>query len=199
MILMNRVRSFFANLQSTDSLLQQLRSSANLAALASLAVLKERMAHQDGSLENCDLSGANLANATFATSKFQQANFSGANLQNTYFFEVDAVGARFNAANLSGANLRSARMQEADFQDANLSGANFARADLSGASLQNANLHHANFWQTTLKGADLRGADLTGANVTDVRCNETTILPDGTPWSDEVNWAAFTHHDESHK
>ena len=56
------------------------------------------------------------------------------------------------------------------------------RAVLRGADLRGADLRYAN-----LKGADLSRADLAGARIHEIRCNELTILPDGTYWSADVN------------
>jgi uncharacterized protein YjbI with pentapeptide repeats len=189
---MKRLRVFFKKFQSTDNLLAQVRNNGNQSALAALEALKERVAHQDGTLQNLDLSGANLSKATLAASDLQAVDFSGAKLGHAYFLEANLQKANFNKAQMIFANFRAANLRGASFKAALLENANFSRADLGNVNLQNANLRQANFWRTNLKGANLTDANLVDASLSDVICDETTILPDGEAWSENVAWTHFT-------
>lgn len=189
---MKRLRVFLKKFQSTDSLLSDIRSNGNKSALAALEALKERVAHQDGTLQNMDLSGAKLSEATLAASDLQSVDFRGAKLEHAYFLEANLQEANFDYAEMTFANFRGANLQGASFKQAKLDKANFARTDLSQANLEDANLSGANFWRTTLKGANLKGINLVDATLSDVICDETTILPDGKIWSENVDWSKFT-------
>jgi uncharacterized protein YjbI with pentapeptide repeats len=63
---------------------------------------------------------------------------------------------------------------------------------LTGANLANALLVGANFWRTMLIGANLSEANLVDAKLVDIQADETTILPDGSSWSSDVDWRRFT-------
>jgi predicted secreted protein len=102
--------------------------------------------------------------------------------------------------NHSHSNLSFAILEETNLTGANLSGADLSyglmlKVNLTGANLQFATLRSANLRSATLIGAamdgvdltktDLRGANLTGANVTDealsaAKCDENSVLPDGS-------------------
>jgi uncharacterized protein YjbI with pentapeptide repeats len=193
---MKQLRTLFLRFQPTQNLLTQLRVGSNATALALLDIIKERAAHQDGTLRQIDLRGAQLTGATFATAELTGSDFSGAELINCYFYDSKLQSTSFVKANLSGANFRSAALQGADFDHSLLSAANFSRADLSGVRLTHANLSGANFWQTVLRGANFSGADLLHATMIDVVCDASTILPDGTSWTPQTDWSAFTRRAE---
>ena len=63
----------------------------------------------------------------------QEANLWGANLRGANLQEANLWGANLQEANLQGANLQEADLQEANLRGANLQGANLQEADLRGA------------------------------------------------------------------
>jgi uncharacterized protein YjbI with pentapeptide repeats len=104
--------------------------------------------HDNTTLREADLRGANLREADLRGADLWRANLRGANL-----WGADLWGADLQEANLREANLREANLREANLWGANLRGANLWEADLQGADL----------WGADLRGADLREADLRGA------------------------------------
>jgi hypothetical protein len=106
--------------------------------------------HDNATLQEADLWGADLRVANLQEADLQEANLLGADLWR---------------ADLRRANLRRANLRVADLQEANLRGANLQEADLWGADLQGADLRGANLWEADLQGADLREADLREANL----------------------------------
>lgn len=189
---MQRLKSFFNRFQSLDTLLKQVKNAKNTDALAAMAVLIERMAHQDGSLVAADFAGAKLSHLTLASSELESIDFRQATLHEAYFYAANLERAIFDQADLTGANFRSANLQSARLQGATLDAVNFARSHLQGAQLQKARLSGANFWQTNLIGTVLSGASLHGMTITDVICDETTILPNGEAWQADCDWTRFT-------
>ncbi|MEL6524512.1 MAG: pentapeptide repeat-containing protein [Chloroflexota bacterium] len=189
---MQRLKSLYNRIKSSEQLLEQVRDGDNLDALSALGVLKEREALTDGSFEGLDLNSANLAQATFAAGKMRDIVLQGATLTHTYFHTTQVQGADFSQANLTYANFREAYAQEANFSEAICTHANFSRADLTRTNFTHADLQNANFWSTTLVSANLAGATLTGATLIDVVCDASTILPDGSAWHADVDWSVFT-------
>ncbi|TFH47273.1 MAG: pentapeptide repeat-containing protein [ANME-2 cluster archaeon] len=109
-------------------------------------------------LNEADLSGANLIQATIIEADLSGAYLSGANLSGTNLIEANLSGADLFRvdlieANLSGANLNRANLIEANLSVANLSGANLSGAYLSGANLNRANLSGAILSNTKFFGA----------------------------------------------
>ena len=163
------------------------------AASVLLDSLRERMAFQDGSLEEVDWSLACLDSAVLASCRLTQANFARASLRGAYFAYSDL---RF--VNLEHADLFEAHMREANLQSANLNGCdlrctNLARANLAGAELANANLSDANLWETNLSGANLTGARLTRCSLHNVITDTATILPDERSCRSTSELQAFTN------
>ncbi len=115
-----------------------------------IEALRERLAHQDGSLEGSDFSGASLDGALLAACRLAGARFAGAALRGAYFGYADLSYADFTGADLRDANFREAQLTGADFTGADLRGANFARARLKEAKLSEADLRGANFWGAEL-------------------------------------------------
>jgi uncharacterized protein YjbI with pentapeptide repeats len=117
------------------------------------------------SLVDADLSGVNLAGASFLG------------------VPIDLTGARFDGATLTQTDFRLARLAGATFENVKAAGASFTAADLSadgtrpGASFAgpNTNLQGANFVNANLSGdgthpgASFQGGDLTGAVFTGAR------------------------------
>jgi hypothetical protein len=111
-------------------------------------------------LQQVDLSGANLWGAFLSDANLSEAYLSGANLS-----EADLSGALLRKAKLSGATLSGAFLREADLSETILSGANLSEAFLRGAILSGANLRGVNLSGADLRGAILSGAELSGADV----------------------------------
>lgn len=117
----------------------------------------ERLDLTDVRLRGQDLSGRNLARATFH-GLFEDVRFDGANLEESTF--------------------RKAYLDQCGFDGARLREANFRRASLEACSFKNADLRDADFTSATGGDLDFRGADLVGAILfetvfTGIRANGT--------------------------
>jgi uncharacterized protein YjbI with pentapeptide repeats/O-antigen/teichoic acid export membrane protein len=152
-------------------------------------------------LQRATLTGANLRQAVLAGADAQEArlaladlrgadlsrsNFRGADLLKAQLQGATLTGADFQDAHLGEAQLQEARLMDADLQRAALTGAILTGADLTGAILQAAYLDAAD-----LSGANLTGADLQWARLDNAQFDETTVLPDGTLWTPEVDLYRF--------
>jgi uncharacterized protein YjbI with pentapeptide repeats len=186
-----RIRQLTGRFVSDESHLHTLKTGDNASALNALFHLKEREWLQTGKLCRHDLSGARLNKATFARAELRGVNFSGARLHQAYFYQAQMQEVLLVGADLSDANLRAAILPLADLSRATCLRANLARVDLSGARLQSTNLQEANLWNADLQSADLTDADLSGANMTNITCDDETVLPDGSKWSADVDWSRF--------
>ena len=159
---------------------------------ALLDALKERLAHQDGTLAAVDWSDARLDGALLSSCSLTETSFSRASLIGAYFGYSDLRHASFEATDLQDANLRQALLEYANMSGANLSGANLARANLSHSILIDANLSEANLWETDLRGANLSRALLSGCAIQNIRTDQFTILPDGNHCGEPHELEAFT-------
>lgn len=148
------------------TLIVQMRSSDEVTVENALEQLRVNGWLEDGTLADEQLS------AKYLTS----ANLSGARLTDANLSHTILVG-----TNLSGANL----------ENANLSTSVLMKTNLSGANLRNANLFATFMMNTDLSGVDLLGAELKHTRLSDVICDENTILPDGTKWTEDVNWSTY--------
>jgi len=119
-----------------------------------------------------DLSGLDLQRFDLSARDLSFANFWGAELSYTEFEASDLTAVDFTDAVLRGANLRGAILL-----NSNLTG-----AVLRGASFANANLENANLTASELTDADLLGT----------KFNDSTILPNGEPWTSEIDMKEFT-------
>lgn len=184
-------------------LMSMLRSNENVVVESALAGLKACDWDRDGTLRGVNLRGVRL---------------EGANLR-----FADLRGANLRGARLKGANLGLARLEGADLRDADLRDADLRLAGLRGADLKFAKLQDANLFRSTLEDADLAGARLEGTNLGlarlrganlgiaerqgiavefverlgSVKCDEMTILPDFTHWTEDVNWRDFDAFDST--
>lgn len=154
--------------------------------------LKERLAHQDGSLDHVDWSGAELKGALLSSCRMKYAKLPQALLRGAYFGYSDMRASDFSLADLRECHFREARLNNAIFDRANLREANFARAVLKGCSFRAADLSSANFWRADLRGADLTDALISNCNMHDALVDETTRLPDGEPCGSDICWDIFT-------
>jgi hypothetical protein len=111
-------------------------------------------------LNNANLSGANLDDASLFSSNLVAAIFDNASLRNTNLEDGYAPGASFVNADLRGANLYFAF-----FRGGNLSGANFSNNWLSSVDFESSILQNALFTGSNLSGVDMRNSDLRGAEL----------------------------------
>ena len=93
-------------------------------------------------------------------SNLSNANLSEANLSNTKLIDADLSNTRFNSATLNDANLSNTNLSHAIFTNANLSNANLSSANLGNANLSYTNLHNADLRFANLQKAYLHNADL---------------------------------------
>jgi len=193
---LNRVRRTIGArwyaLMPTDKLLKLVADQGHSAkADILIEALKERRAHQDGSLDHLDWSSARLSGALLSSCRLKHARFSGAQLRGAYFGYSDACSADFSGSDLREANLREARLTDAIFDGANLRDANLARAILRGSSFVAADLTKANLWGADLRGANLTKASLADSKIFNVMIDASTILPDGRHCADAIRWSRF--------
>ncbi|MBI3408217.1 MAG: pentapeptide repeat-containing protein [Planctomycetes bacterium] len=129
-----------------------------------------------GSLEGAYLAKACWAKVSLQNLSINDADLSGANLRSGNLFRARAVQVNFRGAVLKGATLEHGDFTAADFSDAELTEARAIRSNFSGAKLENANLDggvftSANFEAANLNQAKLQGdfadANFTNAGVTD--------------------------------
>lgn len=153
-----------------------------------------------------NLSGADLNCANLDKAVLANANLTNATMQNATLVGAILGGAKLNNANLYVANLTKAYMTGVRFDGAymrftNLSDVKLDRAylrnvDLSGVRLEGADLQYSSLKGSNLEDALLSGANLTGANLTDVllsnaKFDETTLLRDGSMWSEGRDLSEF--------
>ena len=157
-----------------------------------IEAVKERLAHQDGSLDYLDWSSANLNGALLSSCRMKHANFSSALLRGAYFGYSDMSAADFSFADLRESHFREATLTDSTFEGTNLQDANFARAVLVGSSFVAADLTNVNFWRADLRGANLTDALLKNCIMVDVVVDDRTTLPNGETCTDRVFWDRFT-------
>lgn len=112
--------------------------------------------------------GDSLNNLVFS---LQNSNLSGADIRGINF-----PRANLDYCNLSAALLNKAFLWRAGFDRGNLSGANLTEADLKEASFFNTNLRKANLSKTWLFETDFNSADLSGANFTNANIQGSVIF-----------------------
>lgn len=132
-----------------------------------------------------DLAGANLLGTTLNEVDLTGANLEKVNLRGADWNDVDLSGASLVGANLAGAdftgsllsdvNLAGANLQRCSLALANLSGANLSGANLTEANLTNANFSDANLTDANLTGADLQCAGLVRTKLTGVKLDNTNV------------------------
>ena len=117
------------------------------------------------SLEDLDLSGADLHDIDFTERSLAYSKLDGANLK----------GAKLNRAKLSHASLVGASLEGAKLDGADLESANLSKVRADKASFVKANLVHANLEQASLNGAVLDDADLSDVDATRAGFSEAKL------------------------
>ena len=113
-------------------------------------------------LEECNLSGGDLEDASFLLTKFtDDCILNGASFANAMMDQTD-----FIEANLSGASFSAARLDKTTFESCNLTGAGFNRAMVRSVSFKDASMHGVSFSGAMVDGADFTGTDLSTCNLT---------------------------------
>lgn len=142
-------------------------ASADKAELAAAIKTIGRLAPQHLSLDDVDLSGADLTEANLSGATFSCANLSGANLAGASLIFVRFVGAEMAGVNLTGADLHLAKM----------GAANLTKSDMSGADLRGVDFTGANLWRVKLDGAHLSIETKWPDNFTGGRSTITKMFP----------------------
>lgn len=120
-----------------------------------------------------------------------RADLTGASLEGVSLRQANLPDAVLDRANLSHSDLQGANLRQASLYRANLSWARMDGSNLGMADLRFASLERANLCRVNLHGANLLGANLAGACVENSDLTEA-ILPDGTHFTDEVDFERFT-------
>ena len=184
-IVINELGIYRAALQEKRSIIEQLGSPVNDAALEAL-----RLATKNGWLKDGTMNGANLRGANLTGARLREANLTGADLGDANLTGTDLISANLTHADLMGANLDGtnlmlanlthavllgANLTDANLMFANLTSADLLLANLTGANLMVANLTHANLSSANLTGAKLWLADLTLADLTHAKLSSADI------------------------
>jgi uncharacterized protein YjbI with pentapeptide repeats len=119
-------------------------------------------------LNNANLSQADITCANLSELKLQDANLNAANLSRANLYLSD----------LSGSSLMSANLTEANLERADLSDVNLTRTNLAGANLKHANLQGAILVETILSKADMSGCHVYGVSAWNLEINEDTKQQD---------------------
>lgn len=120
---------------------------------------------RQGSLEDCNLSGATLRNAQFEGVLLIRANFTGADLSGSEFYLVLGFDAVFEKASMQNVKLMGGSFKDANFVGADLTGASFLDDNLGG--------------YIDLSGADFTGAKLDSVKFGSAAYSEETKFPTG--------------------
>jgi uncharacterized protein YjbI with pentapeptide repeats len=111
-------------------------------------------------MDNVDLFGTHLEQASLASAQLRHADLRLANLRG-----ANLTGACLEGANLTGACLEGANLTGACLKAAYLTGADLGKANLHRVQLERAILFGTQLNDAYLVGADLEGANLTGAHL----------------------------------
>jgi len=195
------------------ALLRRMSSKIHAEAFRAIEELRGLGWLEDGTLQNQNFDGGNLAGgelshadlvgASFKDSKLQNANLKEAKLQQARLFSAGLQNAVLLRANLQESNLMLAHLEGANLREATLQGSGMKRVYLQGAELWRANLQDTYLMEANLEGANLSRADLRGANLRDANLrnanlkgaifDEKTLLPDSTFWTPQTRIQRFTN------
>ncbi|RMF80941.1 MAG: pentapeptide repeat-containing protein [Chloroflexi bacterium] len=160
-----------------QQLIREMSSNDNGFAVRAVRELCAEGWHKDGTLRGINCKRADLTEADLTDADMEQANFTDAKLVKTILSNTKLMGAILNQTDLKGSIL--------------------TKANLSGAQLRDADLEDAILVSADLKGANLLDANLKNCDLTRVKCDENTKLPDGQFWNTNIDMKYFT--DPKHK
>lgn len=140
---------------------------------------------RDGALIGANLQGWDTV--------LDEADLSDAQVRGLSLLDGSACRTRFVRADLRECFIVNSPLTHAVFDGANLQRAVIVLCDMQGASLVGADLRQAHLAFLSLVGANLTGATLIRPSFEHVTFDETTILPDGTPWTATTDWTRFTY------
>ncbi|MFZ4828337.1 MAG: pentapeptide repeat-containing protein [Phototrophicaceae bacterium] len=134
----------------------------------------------EASLAGASLTNAKLWNSTLTSAMLEGANLSGAriwqvNFEMGNFREALFINTVINETNFTRSILQDSSFIGAVITDTNFTNAELWHVDFSGTQFLSVNFDGAQFWE-----ADLEGAQFAGNTI----FSPTTILPDGTNWSE---------------
>ncbi|MEO8608248.1 MAG: pentapeptide repeat-containing protein [Chloroflexota bacterium] len=195
-------------------LIQQLSSHDPKVVMSGVSDLEKNGWLYDGSLKGTSFAGGNFYELILSECNLPDVDFSRGCLHGVDFTKANLQGAKFLSADLTRVMMDESNLQSAIFDDAdlsgglitnNLEGASFERANLRyagiGSKLRNASFRYANLQDAHLTSDDARGCNFSEANLQntklrDVIFDANTILPNGIPWTPEIDLMIFT--DSSH-
>ena len=120
---------------------------------------------QGGSIEDSDLSGAILRNASFEGVLMYSTDLSCSDLSGSTLYLVLAHGANFRGANLQRVQFLGGSYKDVDFRDADLRNAIFDADNMGG--------------YVDLSGADLSSAKIEGTTFLSIHYSDSTRFPAG--------------------
>ncbi|MEQ8674954.1 MAG: pentapeptide repeat-containing protein [Aggregatilineales bacterium] len=135
----------------------------------------------DANLTHAKMINATLVGAILGGAKLNNADLYVANLTKAHLTRVRFDGAFMRFVNLSAVKLDHAYLENVDLRDVRLEGANLQSSSLKGSNLEDA----------LLIGANLRGANLADVLLSNAKFDETTILKDGSLWSEGRDLTEF--------
>ncbi len=152
----------------------------------------------DGSVQNSQLDGANLAHADFTlcASKHDSAlnsmTWDGSSLKNVNFTGAILGFSSMQNVDLTGANLKKADLSQVDMENSDLTNARLDEAssipgNMSGgcSTFKKVNFIKASFIRADLCG-DFRGADFSGADLKHAKLHGYVVRAKDDPDSDMV-------------
>jgi len=126
--------------------------------------------------DECDFSGANLAESQHRESAFRNCRFERTLLWHSQFAQCSMLGSVFVQS-----RMRPLALDDVDFTLAGLGGVDLRGLDLSGCRLAEANLVETDLRKAVLSGADLTGARTIGTRLDDADLRGARVDP--TLWT----------------
>lgn len=115
----------------------------------------EKLAANDLLAKSCDLSAANISDASFLRTAFESGRMSGLDTNKSVFKDV-----RFQGCKLDLTNFRFTKLKNVQFVDCVLTDADFLGAELSHVVFENCELERTDFTQCKMHEVDLRSSQL---------------------------------------
>lgn len=173
-LLIDRIYAHHRKQEHKSNLILQMSSPNNAFAVEASRQLRVRGWLSDGSLNKSRLAYADLSKAQLKDINLREADLSYAKLVNADLRQADLRRAVFFEADLSGAVLTGANLEGADLLFANLEGTVFE-----------------DFIPETEYGDEIQ---ITLGNKLDFKLplERSTILPDGTKYTNKTNLRKFT-------